>query len=57
MPEDKPKPDPQRVAFLRSLPMEVKEKITGEEARAFMDGQDIPESLYEKIKDFLEEEK
>ena len=49
------KPDPERVAFLRSLPLEVKEKITGEEAASFMSGEDIPESLYEKIKDFLEE--
>lgn len=57
MPDTKPKPDPDRVAFLRSLPLEVKQKITGEEAEAFMYGKDIPESLYEKIKDFLEEEK
>jgi len=50
------KPDPERVAFLRSLPLEVKEKITGEEAQAFMSGAEIPESLYEKIKDFIKEE-
>lgn len=50
------KPDPQRVSFLRSLPIEVKEKITGEEAEAFMHGEDIPESLYEKIKDYIEDE-
>lgn len=50
------KPDPQRVAFLRSLPMEVKEQITGEEAEAFMNGEDIPETLYEKIKEFIDEE-
>jgi len=56
MPDAKPKPDPERVAFLRSLPLEVKQKITGEEAEAFMYGKDIPESLYEKIKDYLAEE-
>lgn len=50
------KPDPARVTFLRSLPLEVKEKITGEEAEAFIFAQDIPESLYEKIKDFIQEE-
>lgn len=50
------KPDPTRVAFLRSLPLEIKEKITGEEAAAFMAGEDIPESLYEKIKDFIEKD-
>jgi len=57
MPEKKPKPDPQRVAFLRSLPLDVKEKITGEEAEAFIFGATIPESLYEKIKDYIEEDK
>lgn len=50
------KPDSERVAFLRSLPLEVKEKITGEEAEAFMFGKEIPESLFEKIKDFIKEE-
>lgn len=50
------KPDPERVAFLRSLPLEVKEEITGAEAEAFMYGAEIPESLFEKIKDFIEED-
>lgn len=50
------KPNPDRVAFLRNLPLEVKEQITGDEAEAFMFKEDIPESLYEKIKDYLEEE-
>lgn len=50
------KPDPDRVAFLRSLPLEVKQQITGEEAEAFMFGEEIPESLYEKIKDFIGDE-
>jgi len=50
------KPNPERVAFLRNLPLEVKEQITGEEAEAFMFKEDIPESLYEKIKDYIKEE-
>ena len=50
------KPNPERVAFLRSLPQEVKEKITGDEAETFMFETDIPESLFDKIKDFIEEE-
>jgi len=54
MADTKRKPDPQRVAFLRSLPQEIKEQITGEEADAFIFGEDIPESLYEKIKGFLQ---
>jgi len=52
----KEKPDPQRVAILRSLPVEVKEQITGEEAEAFMYNRELPESLLEKLKDYLVEE-
>ena len=54
--DKKEKPDPQRMAVLRSLPMEVKEQITGEEAEAFMYNQELPESLLEKLKDYLVEE-
>ncbi|NLX18770.1 MAG: hypothetical protein GXY53_05735 [Desulfobulbus sp.] len=53
MPEPKGKPDPVKVAFLRSLPADIKASITGEEAEQFMFSTEIPESLYEKIKDFL----
>jgi hypothetical protein len=55
MPDDKKKPDPAKVAFLRSLPAEVKATITGEEAEQLIYGTDIPESLYHKIKDYLVE--
>ena len=48
-------PDPAKVAFLRSLPTEIKATITGEEADLFMYSDEIPESLYEKVKDFLVE--
>ncbi len=50
------KPDPEKVAFLRSLPLDVKQAITGEEAEAFMFEKEIPESLFEKIKDYIKEE-
>ena len=50
------KPDPERVAILRSLPLTIKETITGEEAEAFMYGAEIPESLVEKLKGYLVEE-
>ena len=53
MSEQKKRPDPAKVAFLRSLPADVKESITGEEAEQFMFGTEIPESLYYKIKDYL----
>lgn len=51
---EKKKPNPERVAILRSLPLEIKSQITGEEARAFMYEEDLPESLLEKLKDYLE---
>jgi hypothetical protein len=51
------KPDPQRVAVLRSLPLEIKEQITGDEAEAFMYNRELPDSLLEKLKDYLTEEK
>ncbi len=52
---DKNKIDPERMQIMRSLPVEVKEQITGEEAQAFLYGEDLPESLYEKLKDYLSE--
>ena len=52
----KEKPDPQRVAILRSLPLEVKQQLSGEEAEAFMYNRELPESLLEKLKDYLVEE-
>jgi hypothetical protein len=50
----KEKPDPQRMAILRSLPLEIKEQITGEEAQAFLYNEELPDSLMEKLKDYLE---
>ena len=55
MSSEKRKPDPARVAILRSLPAEVKATITGEEADQFISTDALPESLYEKIRDFLVE--
>ena len=54
--KQKEKPDPERVAILRSLPLEVKQQISGEEAEAFMYKRDIPDSLLEKLKDYLIDE-
>ena len=50
----KEKPDPQRMTILRSLPLEIKEQITGEEAQAFLYNEELPDSLMEKLKDYLE---
>lgn len=49
----KEKPDPERVNILRGLPLEIKEQITGEEAEAFMYNRELPDSLLEKLKDYL----
>ena len=51
----KEKPDPQRVAVLRSLPLEVKEQISGEEAEAFMYKRELPDSLMKKLEKYLTE--
>jgi hypothetical protein len=55
--EKKEKPDPQRVAVLRSLPLEIKKQISGEEAEAFMYNRELPDSLLKKLEDYIEEEK
>ena len=49
----KEKPDPQRMAFLRALPTEIKQQITGEEAQAFLYNEELPDSFMEKLKDYL----
>jgi hypothetical protein len=57
MTEDKKeKPDAARVAALRSLPPEIKARITGEEAEAFMYNRELPDTLLEKLKDYLEDD-
>ncbi len=49
----KEKPDPERMAVLRALPIAIKQQISGEEAHAFLFNEDLPESLLEKLKDYL----
>jgi len=51
--KSKGKPDPQKMAALRSLPLEIKQKITGEEAEAFLHNEVLPDSLIEKLKDYI----
>jgi hypothetical protein len=50
---DKDKILPERMAALRGLPVEVKQQLTGEEARAFLYGEELPEGLADKLKDYL----
>jgi hypothetical protein len=49
----KDKPDPERMAVLRALPIEIKEKITGEESQAFLYKEALPDSLMEKLKGYM----
>ncbi|MCB2184154.1 MAG: hypothetical protein KQH63_19185 [Desulfobulbaceae bacterium] len=52
----KKKPDPERMAILRSLPIEIKQQISGEEANAFLYKEELPDSLLDKLKDYLVDE-
>ncbi len=49
----KDEPDPDRMALLRALPIEIKQQVTGEEAQAFLYNEELPDSLMEKLKDYL----
>jgi hypothetical protein len=51
----KRKPDPVRIQLLRSLPLEIKESFTKEEIDAILYENVWPDSLMEKLKDYLEE--
>jgi hypothetical protein len=53
--ETKRTPDPEKMKVLRSLPLEVKQKLTKEEVDAFLYEEVWPDSLQEKLKDFIEE--
>ena len=53
---NKDKIDKERMMALRSLPVEIKEQITGDEARAFLYKEELPESLLEKLAGYLEPE-
>jgi len=53
---DKDKILPERMAILRSLPVEIKQQLSGEEARAFLYGEELPDDLFEKLKEFLVKE-
>lgn len=51
--EEKKQPDPMRVAIVKMLPREIKEKLTIEEMNAFLYDEVLPDSLMEKLKDYL----
>ncbi len=49
----KRKPDPARMQALRRLPVHIKQGLTKEEADAFLYEELWPDSLFEKLKDYL----
>ena len=53
---DKDKIVPERMEVLKSLPVEIKQQLTGEEAQAFLYGEELPEELLDKLKNYLVEE-
>lgn len=52
----KRKPDPQKMQVLRSLPLEIKQSLTKEEVDAFLYEEVWPDSLKDKLKDYIIEE-
>jgi hypothetical protein len=50
------KPDPQRMRILRSLPVHIKQSLTRDEVNAILYESTWPDTLLQKLKDFLVEE-
>ena len=48
--------DPVKMQVLRSLPIEIKQSLSKEEVHAFLHEEEWPESLKEKLKDYLVDE-
>ncbi len=51
--DEKKQPDPARVMIVRMLPREIKEQLTLEEMNALLYEEFLPDSLMEKLKDYL----
>ena len=49
------KPDPKRLEALRLLPKGIMESLTKEEIYAFLHEDEWPDTLREKLKDYLED--
>lgn len=52
----KPRIDPAKMQVLRDLPIEIKQQLTREEVDAFLHDEVWPDSLREKLKDYLVDE-
>ncbi len=50
---DSKKPNPERLEALRNLPKETMQSLTKEDIHAFLHEDEWPESLREKLKDYI----
>ena len=48
------KPDPEKMRVLRSMPLQIKQSLTKEEVNAFLYEELWPDSLIEKLGEFLD---
>ncbi len=51
--EEKKQPLAERVAIVKMLPKDIKEKLTIEEMNALLYDEILPDSLMEKLQDYL----
>lgn len=54
---EKKKVDPAKMQVLRNLPLDIKQTLTREEVDAFLHDEVWPDSLSEKLKNYLMDEK
>jgi len=52
----KEKPDPARVELVKNLPKEVLQSLTKEEVKILLSDEEWPDSLHEKLKEFVVKE-
>ncbi|GAQ95687.1 hypothetical protein TAGGR_3160 [Thermodesulfovibrio aggregans] len=51
--DEKKKPLQERIAIVKMLPRDIKEQLTVEEMNALLYDEVLPDSLLEKLKDYL----
>ncbi|MCK5100680.1 MAG: hypothetical protein KAR45_21395 [Desulfobacteraceae bacterium] len=51
--ERKIKVDPERKQAFESLPPNIKKRLTDEEKELFLNSEEWPDSLFEKLKEFI----
>ena len=54
--KEQQRPDPERLEALRNLPENILKSLTQEEVKAFLHEEMWPDSLCEKLKDYIVEE-